>query len=142
VSYGLVTTKGLWNPAFQGAGIPGVEGSVYTAGGKKYTLRAFDFVNALMSLAAFAALSLLTDPVSSCYFKNLSTTVVKTVPLLVSVVISFLLTFAPAARNGIGFRVDATVRESTSATHSSLLQHEHEHEQQAHSPAHSIVGVP
>lgn len=137
VHYGLVTTKGLWSPAFQDSGIPGVEGAFYTSGGKKYRPRGFDFVNAVMSLAAFAALSLLTDPVSSCYFKNLSKTVVKTVPLLVSVVISFLITFAPAARNGIGFRVDAGAQDSTGTTHSSSLQGE-----PGHSPAHSIVNVP
>lgn len=137
VYYGLVTAKGLWNPAFKGSGIPGVEGSVYTSGGKNYALRGFDFVNALMSLAAFAALSLLSDPVSSCFFKNLSSTVVKSVPLIVSAVIAFLLSFAPAARNGVGFRVDGSVRSSASTTHSSLLHHE-----PAHSPAHSTVGIP
>lgn len=136
VYYGLVTTKGLWNPAFKGAGIPGVDGAYYSSGGKNYKLRGFDFVNAVMSLAAFAALSLPTDPVSSCYFKKLSSTVVKTVPLLVSVVISFVITFAPAARNGIGFRVDASVR-SSSTTQSSLLQNE-----PAHSSAHSTLGIP
>lgn len=123
VHYGLVTPKGLWNPAFEGSAIPGVTGAYYTAGGAKFTPRAYDFVNAAMSLAAFATLSLLTDPVARCYFKSLSSTVQKTVPLLVGAVVSFLLSFAPAARNGIGFRLDAGVTPST--THSSLL-HDHE----------------
>lgn len=123
VYYGLVTPKGLWNPAFQGAGIPGVTGAFYTPGGSKYTLRLFDFVSAIFSLTAFATLSLLTDPVTSCYFKGLSSTVIKTVPLIVGVVISFLLTFAPAARNGFGSKIDATLRHSlhTSPTKSLLL---------------------
>ncbi|KAG0589796.1 hypothetical protein M758_1G045900 [Ceratodon purpureus] len=122
VYYGLVTTKGLWNPAFKGTGVPGVTGSYYSSGGDKYKMRGFDFVNAAISLAAFAALSLLTDPVKKCYFKSLSSTVEKSVPLIVGVVISFLLSFAPAARNGIGYRVDATVHSN--ATHSSLLHHD------------------
>jgi hypothetical protein len=124
VYYGLVTSKGLWSPAFQGSSVPGATGSYYTSGGDKYKLRMFDFANAAISLAAFVTLSLLTDPVAKCYFKNLSKTVEKSVPLIVGVVISFLLSFAPAARNGIGFRVDATVHSNNVTTHSSLLHDE------------------
>lgn len=128
-----MSSKGLWSPAFRGSGIPGVDGSYYTLGGTKYKLRGFDFVYAVMSLAAFATLSLLTDPVSSCYFKKLSATVLKVVPLLVSVAISFVLYFAPAARNGVGFRVDSSEHVVADTTTSSLLQHE---------PAHSTVSIP
>lgn len=120
VYYGLVTTKGLWNLSFQGSGIPGVSGAYYTAGGSKYTLRVFDFVTAALSLSAFATLSLLTDPVSGCYWKQLSSTVVKTVPLIVGVAVSFVMTFGPSARNGFGFKVDASV-PAKSAPRTSLL---------------------
>lgn len=132
VYYGVVSRKGLWSPAFRGSGIPGVDGSYYTLGGDKFKLRGFDFVYAVMSLAAFATLALLTDPVSTCFFKKMSATVLKVVPLLVSVAISFVLYFAPTARNGIGFRVDSSEHELADTTTSSLLHHE---------PAHSTVAI-
>lgn len=120
VYYGLVTTKGLWNPSFQGSGVPGVSGAYYTSGGSHYTLRVFDFITAALSLSAFTTLSLLKDPVTGCYWKHLSSTVVKTVPLIVGVVVSFVMTFAPSARNGFGFRIDASI-PAKSAPRTSLL---------------------
>lgn len=123
VYYGLITAgKGLWNPAFIDSGIPGVNGAYYTLGANKYNLRIYDFINAAMSLAAFASLAILTDPVVKCFFTDLSPTVTKSVPLIVGAVVSFLLSFAPAARNGLGYRLEAT--ETNSSTTTSALLHD------------------
>lgn len=122
VYYGIVTSKGLWNWSFSGV-ISGADTNFYTGGTTKYKLRAWDFVNAFVSLIAFAALTLLADPIASCFFPRLSSTVYKAVPLIVGVLVSFIVSFAPAARNGVGYTISIHSVSSASTT-ASLLQHE------------------
>lgn len=121
VYYGIVTSKGLWNWSFSGV-ISGADTNFYTGGSTKYKVRAWDFINAFVSLIAFAALTLLADPIASCFFPRLSSTVYKAVPLIVGVVVAFIVSFAPTARNGVGYSI--SIHSVSASTTASLLQHE------------------
>jgi hypothetical protein len=80
---------------------PHVLGAIYSSGNKQYCLKFTDFLHATLAGMAFGTLTLLTSPVSTCFYPNIPSTVVKTLPLLVGFVISALFAFSPPARNGI-----------------------------------------
>ncbi|CAM6012105.1 unnamed protein product [Sphagnum balticum] len=101
--YGLVTSTGLWNPNFKTANISGVQGSIYTGAGTKYVLEFSDFVNAGVSVAALATVTLLTAPVTTCFYPHIAGSIEKTVPLLVGLLVSAICAFGTNSRHGIGF---------------------------------------
>lgn len=103
--YGVVTTIGLWNPNFRNLNIVGIQGSTYIGGGTKYMLQFDDFVNATVSVVAFATISLLTTPVTTCLYSNISGSIVKTIPLLVGLIVSVICAFGTNSRHGIGFAI-------------------------------------
>jgi hypothetical protein len=105
--YGIVTSTGLWNPNFKHAPIANKRGSIYVGGAGKYTLQFDDFVNAALSVTALATLSLLTTPVTTCFYPNIASSIVKTVPLLVGLVVSVVCAFGTNSRHGVGFAVAA-----------------------------------
>ncbi|KAG6542044.1 hypothetical protein Mapa_016554 [Marchantia paleacea] len=114
VHYGIVTKSGLYNPQFKDSNIEGVTGYFYRD--DRFIVNGFDFVNGLCDLIALGALTLLTPPISTCYYPNISSTIVKTVPILVAVVVGMYFTFAPAPRQGVGFSAPAKKVETTTDT--------------------------
>lgn len=80
---------------------PHILGSTYSSGNSQYKLNFTDFLHAILSAMAFGTLTLLTNPVSTCFYPDIPSTVVKTLPLLVGFVISAIFAFSPPARNGI-----------------------------------------
>ncbi|BBN14436.1 hypothetical protein MPTK1_6g11700 [Marchantia polymorpha subsp. ruderalis] len=118
VRYGIVTKSGLYNPQFKNSNIEGVTGYFYMD--DKFIVNGFDFVNGVCDLIALGALTLLTPPISTCYYPNISSTIVKTVPILVAIVVGGYFAFAPAPRHGIGF--SASVKKPESTTDSTLVE--------------------
>lgn len=109
VYYGIVTPKGLWNPKFRHAHIAGTNGgSIYTAGGTRYVLEVNDFVNATLSGVALATISMLTAPVTTCFYPNIPSSVQKSIPILVGLVVSVVCAFGTSPRSGIGFAMTYT----------------------------------
>jgi hypothetical protein len=108
VYYGFVTTRGMWNPNFRTANIAGVKGCMFTglssADKKKYTLKFSDFVNAAISVTALVVVSLLTPPITTCLYPGITTSIVKSIPL-VGLVLSVIAIsgFKTNCRHGIGF---------------------------------------
>ncbi len=108
VYYGFVTTRGMWNPNFRTANIAGVKGCMYTGlssgDKKKYTLKFSDFVNAAISVTALVVVSLLTPPITTCLYPGITTSIVKSIPL-VGLVLSVIAIFGfkTNSRHGIGF---------------------------------------
>jgi ABC-type multidrug transport system fused ATPase/permease subunit len=100
--YGLVTSRGLWNPNFKYAQIAS-SGFFLDLPEKKYKWRFTDFVNAAVSVVTLLTLSLLTAPVTTCFYPNLPSSVQKTVPVLVGLVVSVVCAFGTNSRHGIGF---------------------------------------
>jgi ABC-type multidrug transport system fused ATPase/permease subunit len=100
--YGLVTSRGLWNPNFKYVQIAD-SGFFLDLPEEKYKSRFTDFVNAAVSVATLLTLSLLTTPVTTCFYPNLPSSVEKTVPLLVGLVVSVVCAFGTNSRHGIGF---------------------------------------
>jgi hypothetical protein len=95
---GLVARGGLRNAALaasQGAN------DIY-AGTGQYKRRYSDFVNAGISVAALATLTLLTAPVTTCFYPHIADSISRTVPLLVGLLISAIGVFTKV-RNGFGF---------------------------------------
>jgi hypothetical protein len=84
--------------------------------------RVFDFVNAMLSVMAFAALTLLTAPVTTCYYPHIPDAVVKSLPILVGALVAIVAPYAPPARNGFGHAIpgSATPTNSSSTTTSLL----------------------
>jgi hypothetical protein len=103
--YGIVTSTGLWNPNFKHAPIANVRGRIYVGGAGKYKRQFDDFVNAALSVTALATLSLLTAPVTTCFYPNIASSILKTVPLLVGLVVSVVCAFGTNSRHGVGFAV-------------------------------------
>lgn len=109
VYYGIVTPKGLWNPNFRHAHIAGTNGgSIYTAGGTRYVLEVDDFVNATLSVVALATISMLTAPVTTCLYPKIPSSLQKTIPILVGLVVSVVCAFGTSPRSGIGFAMTNT----------------------------------
>ncbi|CAM6111298.1 unnamed protein product [Calypogeia fissa] len=107
VFYGIVTPKGLYNEQFKKAPIPGdliADDSFFTGGDDSddYKLKFSDFTNGVLNIVAFGALSLLTPPITTCYYPNVPTTVVKTAPILAAFVVGVLFAGFPSGRHGIG----------------------------------------
>jgi ABC-type multidrug transport system fused ATPase/permease subunit len=100
--YGLVTRRGLWNPNFKYVQIAS-SGFLLDSPDEKYKWRFTDFVNAAVSVATLLTLSLLTTPVTTCFYPNLPGSVQKTVPVLVGLVVSVVCAFGTNSRHGIGF---------------------------------------
>jgi hypothetical protein len=100
--YGLVTWRGLWTPNFEYAQIAR-SGFFLDKPDEKYKWRFTDFLNAAVSVVTLLTLSLLTAPVTTCFYPNLPSSVEKTVPLLVGLVVSVVCAFGTNSRHGIGF---------------------------------------
>ncbi|BBN09154.1 hypothetical protein MPTK1_4g17620 [Marchantia polymorpha subsp. ruderalis] len=107
--YGIVTPKGLWS-LFYPKDIPGIEGNFYVGAGDqdKYKLHLADFFIAILSVISFATLSLLCTPFTDCFFPDIPSNILKSIPIPVNSVIGLLFSFAPPARNGIGNGVRVT----------------------------------
>jgi hypothetical protein len=105
---GLVTSRGLWNPTFQDPNFQAahpnhnVQDEYLLGVNNEYRRGTWDFVNAGVSVAALAALTLLTPPVTTCFYPHIAVSVVKTVPLLVALLVSAIYAFQPTVRHGIG----------------------------------------
>ncbi|KAH8962445.1 hypothetical protein BDL97_05G102400 [Sphagnum fallax] len=123
VYYGVVTTTGLWNPCFVGSGLANVSGAFYIGDNAKYNLRVFDFVNAMLSVMAFAALTLLTAPVTTCYYPHIPDSVVKSLPILVGALIAIVTPYAPPARNGFGHAIPESATPTNSCSTTTSLLH-------------------
>jgi hypothetical protein len=82
-----------------------VRGRIYVGGAGKYTRQFDDFVNAALSVTALATLSLLTAPVTTCFYPSIASSILKTVPLLVGLVVSVVCAFGTNSRHGVGFAV-------------------------------------
>lgn len=70
--------------------------------GSKFVIMPSDYINAALSAIAFLTLTLFTDPVSTCFYPNLSATVLKTMPVLLAAVLSFFCSFSGKVRHGYG----------------------------------------
>ena len=62
-----------------------------------------DFLNASLSVISFLTLTMFTTPVSTCFYPHISDSLLKTLPLLVALVVSFFCSFSPKVRHGIGY---------------------------------------
>jgi len=103
---GFVTSGGLWNPTFQDPAFIAAhqnQGAYYLGPNDIYRRCNRDFVNAGVSVAALATLTLLTPPVTTCFYPHIAVSIVKTVPLLVGLLVSAIYAFQPNTRHGIGF---------------------------------------
>ncbi|KAJ7297721.1 hypothetical protein O6H91_12G053100 [Diphasiastrum complanatum] len=107
VYYGLATARGLYNPQFLTANLPYTQGPFYTGppGTTQFFLSRFDFLNGFLTVICFCTLALLTPPVTDCFYPGIPRLVTKTVPILVSLLVSLYFAFAPPARRGIGFAI-------------------------------------
>ncbi|CAK9861432.1 unnamed protein product [Sphagnum jensenii] len=100
---GFVNKSGLWNRTFRNAAFSAahrVQGSTYT-GNEMYKRSYADFVNAGVSVAALATFTLLTAPVTTCFYPHIAGSIVKTVPLLVGLLVSAICAFTNF-RHGFG----------------------------------------
>jgi hypothetical protein len=103
---GIVTSRGLWNPTFTDPAFTAAHGNqepYHLGPNNMYRLRYSDFVNAGVSVAALATLALLTAPVTTCFYPHIAGSVLKTVPLLVTLLVSAIYAFQTNSRHGIGF---------------------------------------
>ncbi|BBN13477.1 hypothetical protein MPTK1_6g03820 [Marchantia polymorpha subsp. ruderalis] len=109
VYYGIVTTKGLYNPQFARSNIPGDlrrDDSYFTGtDDTMYKVNVSDVVNGILDVVAFGTLSLLAAPITTCYYPDLPGTVIKTAPILVALIVGVFFAFAPPGRHGVGFAV-------------------------------------
>ncbi|KAL2621205.1 hypothetical protein R1flu_001410 [Riccia fluitans] len=111
VYYGIVTSRGLFNPHFGNMSstnpIPGLDGYFYTGdpGSTKYILNTFDVINGFLVVITFSSLTMLTAPITDCYYPEIPNTTIKCAPILVALIVGMYFAFAPPARNGIGFAV-------------------------------------
>ncbi|KAL2622043.1 hypothetical protein R1flu_002248 [Riccia fluitans] len=105
VYYGIVTSKGLFSPQFKGSNIVGVKENdyFYDDAENKYRVNIFDYINGLLNVVVLGVLTMLTPPVSTCFYPKISKTIVKTVPILVAIFVGAYFAFAPPPRNGLGF---------------------------------------
>ncbi|XP_073394168.1 protein DMP3-like [Physcomitrium patens] len=61
-----------------------------------------DYINAILSAMSFLTLTLFTDPVSTCFYPKMSDTLLKTLPVLLTALLSFFCTFSAKIRHGVG----------------------------------------
>ncbi|BBN20703.1 hypothetical protein MPTK1_4g16522 [Marchantia polymorpha subsp. ruderalis] len=97
VYYGIVTLKGLWTPQLPVVLHPGDK--------EQYKLTFIDVVHAVLSLAVFAACSLMTPNIRACLYPKLQENVVRIVPAFVGFFVSAVFVALPTTRHGIGFPV-------------------------------------
>ncbi|KAG6543010.1 hypothetical protein Mapa_015506 [Marchantia paleacea] len=109
IYYGLVTYRGLFNPQFASSNtkIEGLDGYFYTGGSDptKYILTTFDLINGFLVVITFGSLSMLTAPITTCYYPTIPSTIAKCAPILVALIVGMYFAFAPPARNGVGFAI-------------------------------------
>lgn len=79
---------------------------------KKYKPCWADFLNAVLSVVSFLTLTVFTSPVSTCFYPNIADSLLKTLPLLMALVISFFCSFSPRVRHGIGYSLPAVKVDS------------------------------
>ncbi|KAG0592376.1 hypothetical protein M758_1G241400 [Ceratodon purpureus] len=70
--------------------------------GSNFVIMPSDYINAFLSAVSFLTLTMFTDPVSSCFYPNLSETVLKTLPVLLAALLSFFCSFSGKVRHGYG----------------------------------------
>jgi hypothetical protein len=75
---------------------------IYGGNNHEYDRTYWDFLNAGISVAALATLTLLTAPVTTCFYPHIADSISRTVPLLVGLLISAIGVFTKV-RNGFGF---------------------------------------
>lgn len=125
IYYGIVTSKGLYNPQFAKSNIPGDlrKGDSYFTGADEtmYKVNLFDFINGMLDVIAFATLSLLAAPITTCFYPNIPDTVMKTAPILVSLLVGAFFVFAPPGRHGVGFEMSASGFQLVPETHPEAL---------------------
>ena len=80
---------------------PWLSGPIYHSGTKQFALKFTDFLHAGVTLTAFLTFTLLTSPVTNCFYPKISTAIVKTLPILIGFVASAIFGFSPPARNGL-----------------------------------------
>ncbi|KAL2629420.1 hypothetical protein R1flu_014106 [Riccia fluitans] len=97
VYYGIVTLKGLWTPQLPVALHPGDK--------EQYKVTFIDVVHAVLSVAVFAACSLMTPNIRVCLYPHLADNIVRIVPALVGFIVSAVFVATPSKRHGIGFPV-------------------------------------
>lgn len=127
VYYGLVTPRGLFNQQFRKSKISGdlLAGDDFFTGGDEnddYKLKTSDFMNGMLNVITFGALSCLTPPITTCYYPGISPTIVKTGPILAAMVVGVLFGVFPSGRHGVGFALTTSgfgfVPEKTPASSS------------------------
>jgi hypothetical protein len=106
VYYGLVTLNGLWTPQLPTALHPGDK--------NEYKLTFMDVIHAILSLAVFAALTLATSTVSTCFYPGISEDVQRIFPVTVGFFVSAVFVAFPSKRHGIGFPVSPASLSFTS----------------------------
>ena len=87
---------------------------------KKYKPCWADFLNAMLSVISFLTLTVFTSPVSTCFYPEIADSLVKTLPLLMALVISFFCTFSPRVRHGIGYSLPTIKMVSAEQSSKSL----------------------
>ncbi|KAL3694406.1 hypothetical protein R1sor_008057 [Riccia sorocarpa] len=97
VYYGIVTFKGLWTPQLPEVLHPGDK--------EEYKLTFVDVIHAVLSVAVFAACSLMTPNIKACFYPSLRDDPSRTIPAFVAFVVSSVFTAFPSKRHGIGFPV-------------------------------------
>ncbi|KAL3688995.1 hypothetical protein R1sor_015304 [Riccia sorocarpa] len=111
--YGIVTSKGLWNPFLSGkSDIPGVKGMFYVGEGDKYKLKLTDFFIATLSVISFSSLTLLCTSLTDCFYGGVPSSVLKGVPIPVNFLVGLLFAFGKPARHGIGNAIRLTASKS------------------------------
>lgn len=103
VCYGFATRRGLWV----------IDGSSTLPPelGKKYRLRAIDFIHAFLSMLVFGAVALFDQNVVNCFYPTPSTDaqeILTEMPVAIGALCSMLFVVFPTTRHGIGFPLSAS----------------------------------
>lgn len=103
VCYGFATRRGLWI----------IDGSSTLPPelGKKYRLRAIDFIHAFLSMLVFGAVALFDQNVVNCFYPTPSTDaqeILTEMPVAIGALCSMLFVVFPTTRHGIGFPLSAS----------------------------------
>ncbi|KAJ7546395.1 hypothetical protein O6H91_08G038300 [Diphasiastrum complanatum] len=116
---GILTTKGLYNSQFKQ--LLKIDSNFYTGppGSSRYYVKISDFVNASLTIVCFCSISLLTAPLTNCLFPDIPSTIAKTVPIIVSLLVSIVFGFSPPARLGVGYS-----SANTGSTHPDIFKAE------------------
>ncbi|KAJ7520249.1 hypothetical protein O6H91_20G074500 [Diphasiastrum complanatum] len=103
IYYGIVTTKGLYNSQFKR--LLNIDSNFYVGntGSSQFYLRFSDFLNAFLTVVSFCTLALLTPPLTHCFYPYIPSTITKTVPIIVALLVGMVFGLSPPARHGVGF---------------------------------------